>query len=64
MAKAYSIYIIYRNHGKGLFNIYNIQYNICGNKINSNTFRCNTKRCKFQLDFYPSDKVVIIENSY
>ena len=30
----------------------------CGNGINSNIFRCNTNRCKFQLDFYPSDKVV------
>ena len=30
----------------------------CGNGINPNIFKCNTKRCKFQLGFYPFDKVV------
>ena len=26
--------------------------------INSNTFRCNTKTCKSQFGFYPSDNVI------
>ena len=30
----------------------------CSNGINSNKFGCNPKNFKFQLDFYPSDKVV------
>lgn len=31
----------------------------CGNGIISNILRCNTKRCKFQLDFHACNKAVI-----
>ena len=34
----------------------------CGKGMNSNIFRCNTKCCKFKLDFYPSDPFCNISN--
>ena len=33
-------------------------FKACGNGSNNNMFRCKSKRCKFQFDFLPSDRIL------